>query len=273
VFGRRPAPVQATYLGYPNTTGLRAIQYRITDVVCDPPGESVRHTEELTRLPGGFSCYAPPAGAPPGRPPSDDDAARPVTFGSLHKASRLNEDVIDLWSQLLLRMPNARLLLLRHELYGGTARRVAQLFARHGLDESRVRITNVLPSGGHLAAYHEIDISLDTFPWSGHTTACESMWMGVPVVTLYGDRHAGRMVSSVLTQLGLTDLIAHTPQQYVEIGSNLAGDRARLRELRSTLRDRMSASPLCDGRGRTRELESAYREMWARWCGATLSAG
>ena len=272
VFGRRPAPVQATYLGYPNTTGLRAIQYRITDAVCDPPGESVRHTEELIRLPGGFSCYSPPAGAPPVQPPHDDPNA-PVTFGSLHKASRLNEDVIDLWSELLLRTPNARLLLLRHELYGGTRQRVMNLFARRGLDESRVRITNVLPPGGHLAAYHGIDISLDTFPWSGHTTACESMWMGVPVVTLFGDRHAGRMVSSVLTQLRLSELIARTPQHYVEIGSSLAQDTPRLRELRSTLRERMAASPLCDGPGRTHELETAYREMWVRWCGAAGVTG
>lgn len=271
VFGRRPAPVQVTYLGYPNTTGLRTIQYRITDAVCDPPGESTRHTEELIRLPGGFSCYAPPDGAPPVRPPQQGDAAETrVTFGSLHKASRLNDDVIDLWSDLLLRTPTARLLLLRHELYGGTRERVRQRFLRRGLDDSRVRITHVAPSagaGGHLAAYHEIDVSLDTFPWSGHTTACESMWMGVPVVTLYGDRHAGRMVASVLTQLGLSELIARSREQYLEIASRLAMEGARLAGFRSTLRDRMTNSSLCDGVGRTRELESAYRQMWARWCG------
>lgn len=267
VFGRRPAPVQVTYLGYPNTTGLRAIGYRITDAVCDPPGEPVRHTEELVRLPGGFSCYAPAETAPAVRAADVDG---PVTFGSLHKASRLSDDVIDLWSELLLRTPGTRLLLLRHELYGETGGRVRRRFLQHGLDESHVRIAHVAPAGGHLAAYHEIDVSLDTFPWSGHTTACESMWMGVPVVTLYGDRHAGRMVSSVLTQLGLSDLIANSRSHYIEIASALAGDRERLAGLRAGLRGRMAASPLCDGAGRTRELEAAYRQMWVRWCGSTV---
>jgi predicted O-linked N-acetylglucosamine transferase (SPINDLY family) len=190
-----------------------------------------------------------------------------VTFGSLHKLAKLNGAVLDLWSELLARVPGSRLLLVRNTLQGRLRDDVAAQFARRGVGPDRLELRHTLPrEGGHLGLYHEIDLALDVFPWSGHTTACEALWMGVPVVTLAGDRHASRMTASVLTALGWPELIATTPGQYLETARALAGDLDRLEAARLGLRDRMRASRLCDGEGFTRDLETAYRRMWQRRC-------
>jgi predicted O-linked N-acetylglucosamine transferase (SPINDLY family) len=265
-FARRPAPVQVSYLGYPGTTGLRAIGYRLVDAVTDPPEEVSCHSEELVRLPGTFCCYAPPARVPLATDlPSRRLGA--VTFGSLHKLDKLNDRVVDLWCQVLQDVHGARLLLGRNTLHGPTAGYWREQFMRRGIPAERVVVRRIEPFGmQHLRAYDEVDVLLDTFPWCGHTTACEALGMGVPVVTLRGDRHAGRMTASVLTGLGLTELIADSCEEYRRIAAQLARDVPRRAVLRGSLRGRMLASPLCDGAGFARNLESAYRQMWRRWC-------
>jgi protein O-GlcNAc transferase len=265
VFARKPAPVQVSYLGYPNTTGLKTVDYRLTDAVADPPNEPSLWTEKVMRLTGGLCCFQPPANAP-------EVAALParrvgrLTFGSLHNLARLNPKVLDLWCRVLQAVPQSRLLIARHTLNGSTRNN----FERQMIDREighRVRLRQIeLVGEKHLEAYHEIDISLDTFPWCGHTTACESLWMGVPMLTLCGDRHAGRLVSSVLTSLGMTDWIASTPEEYVNIAVRMSQDWRRLAELRSGLRQRMQESTLCDGARFTRGIEGAYRKMWRTWC-------
>lgn len=267
LFARRPAPVQLTWLGYPATTGLAAIHYRLTDAVADPPGEPSCHTEELVRLPGGFCAYLPPREAPPVAPPPCQERGH-VTFGSLHKLAKLNDAVLDLWCELLRVVPSARLLVFRDCLRGGVAEDFRRRFLRRGLGEDRVLLRHEAPGGGsYLAAYRDVDVLLDAFPWGGHATACEALWMGVPVVTLRGGRHAGRMVASVLTQVGLCALAAGTPEEYVAQAAALAGDCERLASLRSGLREQVRRSPLCDGAAFTRQLEAAYRAVWRRWAG------
>jgi predicted O-linked N-acetylglucosamine transferase (SPINDLY family) len=265
LFARRPAPVQVTWLGYPATTGLTSIRYRLTDAVADPPGEPSCHTEELVRLPGGFCAYRPAGGTPPVSPPPCRERGY-VTFASLHKLAKLNDAVLDLWSHLLRSVPAARLLVFRDCLRGGVREDFRRRFQSRGLGEDRVLLRHQVEGpGGYLSVYKDVDLLLDAFPWGGHATACEALWMGVPVVTLLGDRHAGRMVASVLTQVGLDDLIARTPEEYAARAAGLAGDLERLATLRAGLRERMRRSPLCDGAGFTRHLEAAYRAMWRRW--------
>lgn len=194
-------------------------------------------------------------------------AKRFVTFAALHKLAKLNADVLDLWCVVLRAVPNSRLLVFRDGLRGSVRDYFRDQFARRGFGEDRVCLAHEAgPSGSFLEVYGQIDVALDPFPWGGHATACEALWMGVPVVTLLGNRHAGRMVASVLTQVGLTDLIAATPEEYVAKAAGLANDVERLAALRAGLRERMRASPLCDGRTFTRHLEKAYRTMWHRWC-------
>jgi predicted O-linked N-acetylglucosamine transferase (SPINDLY family) len=270
VFAARPVPVQVSYLGYPNTTGLAAVDYRLTDAVADPPGEPVGHTEELVRLPGGFCCYAPLEDTPATGPlPADRNGQ--LTFGSLHLPAKLNPAVLDLWAAVVGAVPSARLLIYRNSLTAAARERLLRHLTARGLAADRLDLRHAAPPGGHLAVYADVDVSLDAFPWGGHTTACESLWMGVPVLTLRGHRHAGRMVASVLHMAGLAQFVADTPAEYVTRAAALAADAGRLRELRRGLRDRLRAARLCDGWSFTRGLEAAYREMWRRWCDAVTS--
>ena len=258
--------MQVSWLGYPAATGLSAIDYRVTDAVCDPPDEPGRHGEAFVRLPGPFCCYAAPLHVPQGAdpPPAAGGAA---VFGSLHKLEKLNERVTDLWARILREVPESRLLLCRNTLQGATADYWREQFTRRGLPAGRLELRHVAPVGlQHLRVYDGIDVALDAFPWSGHTTACEALWMGVPVVTLRGRLCAGRMVASVLEAVGLPELIAETPEDYGRIAADLAHDGARRKELRETLRVRMLRSPLCDKAGFTRGLEEAYRTVWRAWC-------
>ena len=267
-FARKPAPVQVTYLGYPNTTGVPAIDYRLTDAVADPPDGPVYLTERPVRLPGGFCCFAPRADVPPVSPlPALANGF--VTFGSLHGQSKLNERVIDLWAAVLTAVPAAKLLFARHTMAGEARDRLVRLFAARGVPADRLRFRQLAAgSAEYWHAYRDIDVSLDPFPWTGHTTSCESLWMGVPVVTLRGATHAGRMVASVLTHAGLPDWVADSPDEYVRIAAGRAGRVADLAALRAGMRDRLRASPLCDTAGYARRLEDAYRGMWRAWCAA-----
>ena len=270
VFARRPSPVQATWLGYPGTTGLAAMNYRLVDAITDPPGNAdVLATETLVRLEGGFLAYAPPADAPDvTSPPSA--ASGVVTFGSFNNPAKLSDETVRVWAALLTRLPAARLLLKARPFTDAAAREVlAARFAAHGVGAERLDLRPWTPgTGHHLAAYGEVDIALDPFPYNGTTTTCEALWMGVPVIVLSGDRHAGRVGASLLTRVGLQDLIAENADRYVEIAAALARDPARLASLRSGMRVRVAASPLCDAPAFARGFEAALRAMWRRWTSA-----
>jgi protein O-GlcNAc transferase len=267
LFARRPAPIQATWIGYPNTTGLSSIDYRLVDAVTDPPGAAdALASETLVRLQDGFLCYEPPADAPePGPPPSI--AKGVVTFGSFNFPTKLSDGVLAAWAAILTRTPTARLLLKGgYDADPGARAHVVTRLAASGVAEDRI---DFLPwtatTAEHLARYGEIDIALDTFPYNGTTTTCETLWMGVPLVALLGDRHAGRVSASLLTRVGLENLIAADVEAYVELATRLAGDPDRLAEIRRTLRPRMAASPLCDAPAFAYKLDAAYRTMWRDW--------
>jgi protein O-GlcNAc transferase len=273
VFARKPAPVQVTWLGYPNTTGLAAMDYRLVDAVTDPKGEADAFASEtLMRLPDGFLCYG-----------ARDDAPTPraapclttgfVTFGSFNNIAKLSGATLDVWARLLTRLPRARLLVKGKPFAEATTRAIyLDRLTERGVAADRIELVAWLPERTHLALYDRVDIALDPFPYNGTTTTCEALWMGVPVVTLRGDRHAGRVGASLLTQIGLSDLIADSKQAYLETAVALADDFARLDKLRYALRPRMAASPLCDAPAFARKIEAAYRTMWQRWCEAPRAA-
>jgi predicted O-linked N-acetylglucosamine transferase (SPINDLY family) len=263
-FAMKPAPVQATYLGYPNTTGLSAVDYRITDAWADPPGESDRlNVERLVRLPGGFLCYRPEPDAP-GVEALPAQASGRVTFGCFNNFMKLSPTFLDVAAQVLGAVPGSRLLLKGRPLaVAAIADSVRDRFLRNGIDPARLELRGWESNpGSHLALYGAVDIALDSFPYNGTTTTCEALWMGVPVVTLAGDRHAGRVGSSLLHAVGLADLVATDAAGYVEICRRLSGDLQRLAGLRAGLRERMQRSALRDEAGFARKLEDCYRQLW-----------
>lgn len=263
VMALRAAPVQLTYLGYPNTTGLPSIDYRITDAIADPKGAEGLHTERLLRVPGCFLCYTPPRGAPPVAPlPCLTRGG--VTFVSFNNGLKLNDHVLSVWSRVLRAVPGARLLLKNKSASSPEGRQ--SLFARierAGIDLDRVDWLPLLrATNEHLSAYSSADLSLDTFPYAGTTTTCEALFMGVPVVTLTGPLHAHNVGASLLTAAGLPELVARSEDAYVEIACRLASDPRRLASLRRSLRERLLASALCDGRAFTQRLEGLYHEVF-----------
>jgi protein O-GlcNAc transferase len=266
-FTHKPAPVQVTYLGYPNTTGLAAIDYRLTDALADPPGltESF-HAEQLICLPDCAWCFQPwpDPGAPEPRPRDNG----PITFGCFNVLSKLTDQTLELWSSILQRLPESRLLIKSLGLEDDTARRhLGRRLAAHAIPAERVELVGFIDSErDHMELYHRVDIALDTFPYHGTTTTCQSLWMGVPVVTLSGAAHMSRVGVSLLSNVGLGHLIAHTPREYVDIAVALAADPSALAEVRQTLRPTMLKGPLMDGPRLARGIESAYRQMWRRWC-------
>ncbi|MBK1720387.1 tetratricopeptide repeat protein [Thiocystis violacea] len=269
-FAAKPAPVQLTWIGYPNTTGLTSMDYRLVDAVTDPPGEAdTWHSERLIRLPMGFLCYRPwdlGVVLAVGPPPCLESGR--ITFGSFNNLAKVTPTTLELWSDVLQRMPDARLLLKSHtaaDLKSWNS--TAAYFVTRGIAPERVERLPRAPSyQAHLLQYRRIDVALDTYPYHGTTTTCEALYMGVPVVTLAGDRHVSRVGVSLLTRVGLTELIAHSGENYVEIAADLAHDQERLSGLRGGLRERLERSPLRDEIGFTRTLEGALRQMWRIWC-------
>ncbi len=268
VFARKPAPVQVTYLGYCDTTGLGTMDYRITDRHADPPGTTERfHTERLVRLPKCAWCYSPPETAPVVAPlPALQSDV--LTFGSFNTLAKINDEVLALWGDILRRIPGSRLLLKSAALGEDRARqRIVEELARGGIASDRIEFSGWQPSlAAHLDTYRRVDIALDPFPYHGTTTTCEALWMGVPVVTLAGAHHAARVGASLLHAVGLDSLVAHDRLEYAEIAVRLACDLPLLARLRFTLRDRMKGSPLLDAPTFARCMEVAYREMWRAWC-------
>lgn len=268
VFARRPAPVQVAWLGYPATTGLSAIAYRVTDPVADPPGEADEyHTETLIRLPGGLHCYQPP-----------DDPAQPksaphvrngyVTFGSFNNLHKLSALCLDDWAEILRLVPDARLRLKGRLLdFSVTAAHVRNEFMARGIATERLILHGwIARDESPIALYNDVDIGLDPFPYNGTTTTFEALWMGVPVVTVRGNIHAARVGASILTHAGYPELIAESRADYVRRAVELAADGSRINHYRRELRDALLGSPLCDGARFSGELEQAFYNLWHLFC-------
>jgi protein O-GlcNAc transferase len=268
LFAGRVAPVQVSWIGYPNTTGLTDMDYRITDVLADPPGTADQlHTETLIRLPNSFLCYRPGADFPDVGPlPYQTNGY--VTFGSFSNFKKVTPDILDCWARILAAVPDSRLVFRARGLSPERFMRdIAPLFLRHQVAPERISVLGHARSVvENLAGYHRIDIALDTFPYHGTTTTCESLCMGVPVVTRAGNSHVSRVGVSLLHSVGLPELIGNSPEEYCSIAVTLAGDTVCLAALRATLRERLLASPLADNSAFTRHLEGVYRQIWQRWC-------
>jgi len=268
VFARKPAPVQVSWLAYPGTTGLDAIDYRVTDAILDPPEneahERAIYSERSLRLPETFWCYDPVTKSESTVSPLRLRTRGHVRFGCLNGFYKVNSEVVALWARVLRAVPGSRLVLLVPQ--GSARERASAAFAQDGIVADRIEFVDFQPRMAYLATYRTIDICLDTFPVNGHTTSLDALWMGVPVVTLVGDTVLGRAGLCHATALGLRDLVAHRPDDYVTIAANLASDVERLSTLRASLRERMQASCLMDAGRFAKNLEAAYRRAWRRRC-------
>jgi protein O-GlcNAc transferase len=265
VFARHPAPVQVTWLGYLNTTGLAAMDYRIVDRHTDPEGMTEHlHSERLVRMPHSQWCYfaweeiEPVTKAHPERP----DA---IVFGSFNQYAKITDCSIALWSRVLLRVPHAELVVfdVRHSSSGEL---LVEKMRQAGIDPARVTLRGREPVSDYFRALGNVDIALDTFPYNGATTTFDALWMGVPMVALRGDRGIARGTYSIFRTLAADDLIAASADEFVDINCRLATDSRWRNELRRALRGRLAASPLMDAPAFTRALEDSYRKMWEQWC-------
>lgn len=266
VFAKKPAPLQVTWLGYPDTTGLSQMDYRITDELADPPESQKYYTESQICLPCGFLCYRPPDFAPP---LADCPCVKNgfITFGSFNINPKINFDVLAVWSQILKRVGDSRLIL---KIRGGQHKKVQdyylEIFEKLGVRKDRVEIYGHKSPAEHLELYNRIDIGLDTFPYNGTTTTCEALWMGVPVISLVGNCHCSRVGLSLLSRLDMAFFAAQNRDEYVNKACALAAKPESLSKIRQTMRQRMSASILCDKKIFTQILEAAYRKIWRLWC-------
>ena len=264
-FARRPAPVQVTWNGYPNTTGMSSIDYRITDAYCDPPGTTEElHSERLEYLAPIYMTWRPPAGAPEVvQPPGLSRSG--VTFGSFNSCFKVTPALVATWARVLLAVPGSRLMVLTVNS-GKAERRIRELFGGCGISGSRLEFLPRLTHERFLEAHGHADVALDSFPYHGTTTTCFSLWMGLPVVSLAGPSHLSRVGVSLLTNAGLPQCVARDAEDYVAIAARLAGDLPGLAAMRAGMRNRLRASPLTDGRAGARALQSALRRMWSAWC-------
>ena len=264
VFARKPAPVQITYLAYCSTTGVDAIDYRLTDRFLDPGTDDEPHySEKSIRLPNCYWCCAAPV-SPEKQPPTTDRLPGPPTFGCLNNFAKITDATLHLWTQLLQRAPQARLLVYaREESHRSRLRRALQ---QAELDEARLTFVGRQPLEHYLDTYRQIDIALDPFPYTGGMTTCDALWMGVPVVTLAGGRAVSRGGATLLSNVGLPELIAHDEARYVDIAASLLDDTDRLTAMRRDLRAQFESSPVMDAAQFARDIESVFRHVWHTWC-------
>jgi predicted O-linked N-acetylglucosamine transferase (SPINDLY family) len=273
-FARKPAPVQVTGISYPGTTGLHAVDYRLSDPFLDPlpvGGAAAEqfYSERTIHLASSFWCYTSQEQlSPAAELPAQRNGY--VTFGSLGSFPKVTQPTLKLWLDVLRNVEGSRLLILAPR--GSPRERVLRQFQNGGIDPARIRFLDRQPRRQHMELYHQIDIGLDTFPYNGRTTTLDSLWMGVPVVSMSGRTAVSRIGLSILSNLGLGELCGATPESCIQIATMLARDKQRLMELRSTLRQRMTRSPLADGPRFARDLESCYRSMWSNWCESTSAA-
>jgi protein O-GlcNAc transferase len=270
LFARKPAPIQATWLGYSGTTGLAEIDYIIADDSIIPAEDEINYSERTIRLPRSYLCYAPPtfSGLSPQLAPPPALANGFITFGTYNNLFKISDATVACWAEVLRAVPTSRLL-LKHKLLGTDDGRgvMEARFAAHGIAADRLLLKASTPSHLlHFQSYGEMDIALDPFPYNGTTTTCDAFWMGVPLVTLIGDRFISRVGTSLVRAVGLGDLAAHSVEEYVDIARRLANDLPRLTKIRARLRDDMMASPLGDAPRFARDLEVVFRTMWRRWC-------
>ena len=265
-FAQRPAPVQASWLGYGGSTGMAAVGWHISDARTDPEASATHYCEKLIPLPQSLFCYKPDREAPPVGP-LPAESARHITFGSFNNLSKVNDQAVACWAKAMVRVPNSRMLVKGRGLDDpGLRTRFLEKFAACDIAADRLDLVGYHPDkASHLQAIGSVDLVLDTFPYSGATTTCEALWMGVPVVTINGNRYVARMAAGILGCVGLEELVAVDEADYVDRAVALAGDSGRLRELRATLRDRVKSSPLLDAPGFTAGMEQAIRAMWRAW--------
>lgn len=267
VMACRPAPIQATWIGYSNTTGLPTIDYRFTDALADPPTTLQKHVEELVRLPGCFLCYTPsPESGPVVPTPALSNGF--VTFGSFNNLAKITPRVLRVWARILIKMPSARLVVKCKPFCCDSVREafLAKL-EELGVESLRIDLLPlILLNHDHMQAYCLMDISLDTFPYAGTTTTCESLYMGVPCVTMAGKVHAHNVGVTLLHQVGLENLVVKTEDEYVDKAIELASNVSSLASLRNGLRERMLSSYLCDGPKFVKGLEEKYLHLWHRYC-------
>lgn len=262
-FASRPAPVQMTYLGYPDTTGVRAINYRITDEIADPIGTDRLHAESLLRVFGSFLCYPLPRDLPAVSPlPANRNGH--ITFGSFNNLGKISATTMKLWSTVLAAVPDSRLIIKTTSFGDVPTRELArQRFAKQGLPVDRVELLGPERSqAAHVATYERIDIALDAYPYNGTTTTCEALSMGVPVVSLVGPNHCARVGLSLLTAVGKPEWAADSQERCVEIAASLAVDVRALAKVRAQLRQSMAVSTLCDAVGFARKIEQVFRDAW-----------
>ncbi len=266
VFARKPAPIQVTWIGYVGTTGLRAMDFLLADRYQVPDAAEAYIRERVLRMPDGYVCYDPPAYAP-------QMEALPalrrgyLTFGSFNYQAKISTQVIDVWSQILRRVSNARLVLKYRNLDAASvSRRIVEQFAKRGIVPERLELLGWSPHQDLLREYQRIDIALDTFPYSGGLTTCEALWMGVPVVTCLGDTFASRHALTHLSNVGLTETVAKDLNEYVELATLLSADLPRIAGIRSRLRSQMTDSPICNGDRFAGNLMKLLRGVWREWC-------
>ena len=263
IFARKPAPVQVSYLGYCGSSGIDAMDYRFSDPYLDPADADLSYYTEKTIRLRSYWCYQPWRTAPEtSQSPAMKNGS--VTFGCLNNFAKVSSAALDLWGRILAAVPKSRIII--HAPPGGHRADVAERMRLAGVDGDRLQFVAQQPWMEYIKSYCEIDISLDPFPFGGGITTCDALWMGVPVVTLSGDTAVGRGGRSILSNLGLTELVAFTPDEYAQIAIDLARDLDRMTSLRRGTRARMLASPLMDAEKFARDVEAAYRRMWHVWC-------
>jgi protein O-GlcNAc transferase len=270
LFARKPSPVQVSWLGYPATTGLSAMDYKVVDNYTDPAGMTEQfYTEQLIRMPESFLCYLPDGGSPEvGRLPALSSGH--ITFGSFNNFVKVSTEVVKLWTSIMKTIPDSHLIMKGKSFADKTTCQSAiNMFVQEGIDAERITLEPFEQSPSYLESYNLVDIGLDTFPWNGITTTCDALWMGVPVVTLAGSAYASRAGVSLLTNVGIPELVARTHDEYVSTAVSLADNLGRLQFLREHLRDMMRTSPLCDAKRFTANLETCYRQIWEKWCRST----
>lgn len=263
----KPAPIQATYLGYFSTTGLATMDYWISDAVLTPQNTIEQSVETICNLDRCCLAYSPPAEIPDVSLPQHPDI---ITFGSFNDLSKVSDEAIELWAAVLNHVPSSRLLLKAKQLHDTSIRKqILEKFSAYGITSDRIELSSRTPSKrDHLALYGNIDIALDTLPRTGGATTMEALWMGVPVVTLAGNRFIERLSTSILTALNRNEWIASTKEEYVAKAVALAHNPAQRADLRQTLRQQVMTSSVYDGEGLARSLERAYRDMWQKYLAA-----